>query len=338
MRKNGNWRGFSAFVLAALLCTGCGASDGNVTATGMAEDMFSENGAYDAEGGAYPESISGEAADLLQTEDVGIRDARKIIREVSLEVETREFEELVRDLETRVRELGGYVESMDTFNGSSFSDSRRMRSADMTVRIPSDKTDSFLEKVSDAGNIVRRSESTDDVTLSYVDMESRRNTLRTEQNRLLEFLDRAENVEEIITLEERLSEVRYQLESMESKLRTIDNLVDYSTIHMNISEVKDLTPEAEPTVRERISEGFLQNVGKIQKGATDFAVWLLVSIPYLIIWGAGIAVPVVLLRRHRRKKRQKLEEQLQRPAPVWQEKQPQPAPDEKNDGPEKREE
>ncbi len=335
--KNWKWKGLSAFVLAALLCAGCGASDGNETAAGMTEDTFSENGSFDAGGSVYLESVSTEEADLPTNDHVGIRDDRKIIREVSLEVETREFGELVSTLETRVRELGGYVESMDTYNGSSYSGSHRLRSADMTVRIPADRTDSFLEKVSDTGNIVRRSESTDDVTLSYVDMESRRNTLRTEQNRLLEFLDRAENVEEIITLEERLSEVRYQLESMESKLRTIDNLVDYSTIHMNISEVKDLTPEAEPTVWGRISEGFLQNVDKIRNSLTDFAVWILVNIPYLVIWGIVIAAFVLLLRRHGRKKRKKLEEQLRRPAPVLGESQRQNAPGEGDGETEKRE-
>lgn len=324
----------SIFLLAALLCTGCGASDGAQTTVSMQADRAPANGSYDMGGSNYSDSKLMEEADMAANDSAGIQDNRKIIREVDLDIETREFEELMSALETRVRELGGYVESMDTYNGSRYSDSRGMRSSNMTVRIPSEKTDIFLEDVAEAGNIVRRSVSTDDVTLSYVDMESRRNTLRTEQTRLLEFLDRAETVEDIITLEQRLSEVRYQLESMESQLRTIDNLVDYSTVHMSISEVKDLTPEAEPAVWQRISEGFLQSVENIRDGLTDFSVWFLVNIPYLIIWGILIAVLVVLVRKQRRKRRRKLEEQLRNPAPASRGYQ-QNMPVQRNDGPER---
>ena len=66
----------------------------------------------------------------------------------------------------------------------------------------------------------------------------------------------------IITLEDRMSTVRYQLESMESQLRTYDNMVDYSTVHMNIQEVKELTPviEEEETAWERFVNGFKESL------------------------------------------------------------------------------
>ena len=53
----------------------------------------------------------------------------------------------------------------------------------------------------------------DDVTLRYVDVDSHKKALETEQERLLALLEKAENVEDIITIENRLSDVRYELEN-----------------------------------------------------------------------------------------------------------------------------
>lgn len=304
---------------AAALCTGCGAAKDGV---GFAQtaDISTTAESYNM-GGSFYEEESGvdasyDSADYGNgTDSTGLLAGRKLIKTVELEVETKEFEQTMSVLETQIQELGGYVESMDTYNGSSYSGYSANRNAHLTVRIPGEKLSGFLKTMADIGNIVRRYDNVEDVTLSYVDMESRRNTLRTEQSRLLEFLDKAETIEEIITIEQRLSEVRYQLESMESQLRTIDNLVDYSTVELSISEVKELTPVEEPTVWERISEGFGESLLSIGHGALEFGIWFLVHIPYLVIWGVIIAVIVLIIRKHCRKKRQKLEEQLKRNAP-----------------------
>lgn len=329
MRKNerdmsrGTERWFygSRVLLPALLiflCTGCGAASDRAEGLQTA-DVYQNGGSYNMGGSAYEEAGNEKTSyDSASGDNTAISEGRKLIRTVDLEVETREFEQTMSVLETQIQELGGYVERMNTYNGSSYSGYGSSRSADLKVRIPEEKLGGFLDTVADIGNIVRRQDNVEDVTLSYVDMESRRNTLRTEQSRLLEFLDRAENIEEIITIEQRMSEVRYQLESMESQLRTLDNLVDYSTVEISISEVKELTQAKEPTVWERISEGFGESLLNIGHGALEFGIWFLVHIPYLLIWGAVIAAAVLSIRRHRRKKRRRLEEQLQMKAPVEQ--------------------
>lgn len=314
-------KGITVLLLAAaVLLAGCGAP---MDGAGFAQktDVNTTAGTYSMGGSAYEEETGLESS--YDSADYGndagntaLLEGRKLIKTVELEMETREFGETMSALETQIQELGGYVESMDTYNGSSYSGYSSNRSAHLTVRIPGEKLDVFLKTAADAGNIVRRYDNVEDVTLSYVDMESRRNTLRTEQSRLLEFLDRAENIEEIITIEQRLSEVRYQLESMESQLRTIDNLVDYSTVEISISEVKELTPAEEPTVWERISEGFGESLLAIGHGTLEFGIWFLVHIPYLVVWGVMIAAVALVIRKHRRKKRKKLEEQLKVNAPA----------------------
>lgn len=316
MKKSEKRKLVWVFVLAMLLCTGCGASGGGTKDAMTAETNSAPGASYTM--GISEEYVGSESADMAPSAESGraeISDGRKLIETVNLEVETKEFEELMGVLNGRIQELGGYVEDLDTYNGSSYSGTRGMRSANLTVRIPAGQLDDFINTVSDNGNIVRHSGNIKDVTLSYVDMESRRNTLRTEQSRLLEFLDRAETIEEIITIEERLSEVRYQLESMESQLRALDNQIDFSTIHINISEVQDLTPVVEPTVWKRISEGFGESVADIGDGMLEFGIWFLVHIPYLVIWGIVLALIVLCWRRHRVKKQKKLEERLRTSAP-----------------------
>lgn len=304
-----------AGLLAAMLLTGCGAAgmdwaspeavaNGSASAggsSGSTGGYYEEYGmaAYDT---GYAEEIQLEAE--MTTGDISAQmqnnaalNNRKLIRTVSMEVETKEYDALLSTLEEEVRGRGGYIENMDSYNGSSYSYYRSSRYANLTLRIPKEQLDSFLEMVSDIGNVVRRSDNVEDVTLSYVDMESRRNALRTEQDRLLQLLEQAESIEDIIKIEDRLSNVRYQLESMESQLRTIDNQVDYSTVYMNVSEVQELTPVVERTVWERISDGFVRSLEDIGDGAVEAAIWFVVNIPYLIIWAVVIVVVVILIRR-----------------------------------------
>lgn len=303
-------------LLAAILFTGCGSADGGAPKmTTDSMDSMKSDLNYNAGGGVYSEEAASDY-DMDYSTDIstesgtgGLLDDRKLIQNVRLEVETKEFEQLMTSLETQVQEMGGYIESMETYNGSSYSDYSGSRYAQITFRVPKGHLNGFLQTVSDISNVVRRYENVEDVTLSYVDMESRRNTLRTEQSRLLEFLDRAETVEEIIALEERLSEVRYQLESMESQLRTIDNLVDYSTVEINVSEVRELTPVEleEPSVWERIGKGFTGSLRDIGGDAQETLIWFVTHLPYLVIWALVILLLVICGKKMRAKQLRKKE-------------------------------
>lgn len=242
--------------------------------------------------------------------------SRKLIKTVNMQVETREFDVMVDTLTGKVTGLGGYIERMDTYNGSSYSDYRNKRNASMTIRIPKDKLEEFLGTVSDIGNVVSRSDYVEDVTLTYVDLESHKEVLEAEQERLLAFLEQAETVEDMITLESRLSQVRYQLESMESQLRTFDNQVDYSTVYLDIDEVKELTPvvEEEPGRLERMAEGFMKSLKNIGEGILDLCTWLVIHLPYLLLCVIVILVIIFGIKgtiEHSRKKRAKKLEKMQ---------------------------
>ncbi len=256
---------------------------------------------------------SAEAADNTVTEEGAVSvttTERKLIKNVDMNVETREYDKLLSAVENKVTELGGYIESLDAYNGSSYYNYRSTRNANMTIRIPKERLEEFLNTVSDLGNVTSRSENVQDVTLTYVDLQSHRDALQTEQERLLQLLEQAESIEDIITIEQRLSDVRYQLESMESQLRSYDNQVDYSTVYLYIDEVEVYTPVEEETAWERISTGFLDSLKSIGEGMKEAAIWFVIHIPYLVIWAIVIAVIVLILKKIRKRtKRIRAEEQ-----------------------------
>lgn len=229
---------------------------------------------------------------------VALPQDRKLIRTISMSAETEELETLLTAMEEKIAELGGYVESREVYNGSAYA-TRRYRHADLTIRIPADKVDSFVEHVSGVSNVVSSNENIEDVTLTYVDTESRVKALETERDRLLELMEQAQNMSELLEIESRLTDVRYQLESVASQLKTLENQVSYATVHLNISEVQEYTPVAEKTTWQRIAEGFVDSLEGIWEGAVELFVWVLANSPYLVIFG-GLGFGFVMLLRKRK--------------------------------------
>lgn len=273
-----------------------------------ASEVSAESGFGMTEG--YDSAENAQDTGNTVPEETAATTDRKLIKTVNMDVETREYDKLLSAVENKVAELGGYIESLDAYNGSTYYSYRSTRNANLTIRIPKDRLEEFQNTVSELGNVTSRSENVQDVTLTYVDLQSHRDALRTEQERLLQLLEQAESVEDIITIEQRLSDVRYQLESMESQLRSYDNRVDYSTVYLYIDEVEVYTPVEEETVWERISTGFVDSLKNIGEGLKEAAIWFVIHIPYLVIWAIVIAVIVLILKKiKKRTKRIRTEEQ-----------------------------
>ena len=225
--------------------------------------------------------------------------SRKLIKTVNILAETEDFDTLVPGLQKQVEALGGYIEYISVYDVHSYyveDQQVKQRCANVTARVPKEKLDGFLAQVGEQTNITRRSENVEDVTLQYVDLESHKKALVTEQERLLALMEKAETVEDIIAIEGRLSEVRYQLESMESQLRTYDNRIDYSTVELSITEVRKYSPPQEATVWQRIQSGFMKSLDDIGFGIRDFAIRFVIDIPYIVLWLAVIAVAVIVVR------------------------------------------
>lgn len=254
-----------------------------------------------------------ETADTGVTSENGleaqVENGRKLIRTVSLSLETKEFDSVLTNLSTKTTELGGYIET-SSVNGNSYSH-HSTRYASYVIRIPADKLNEFVEVVSELGNVTQKNESVEDVTLRYIDVESHKKALETEQERLLELLSKAENMEEILTIESKLSDIRYEIENYESQLKTMDNQIDYSTVSVYIDEVERVTDTGEKGFFEEIKERFGNSLYIVARGIRGLVIGILGSLPILIVCGGVIAVVVIVVRKILKKRNMRKEDRTQ---------------------------
>lgn len=218
---------------------------------------------------------------------------RKLIKTVWLTVETENYTELMRAIEGKVDALGGYIEEME----SNTPTSGKHRYASMTVRIPADRLAEFTEQVENSANVIWRNQNQKDITTTYVDTQARRDALEVEQERLLELLAQAENLNEILEIESRLTDVRYELESIESTLRSYDNQVDYATVHLDVEEVEVLTvvEEEEPGFWEKIGDGFIKSAKGVWNAIKSIFSALVIALPYLVVILLPPAIVLIII-------------------------------------------
>ena len=258
--------------------------------------------------GKSDESLS-DTTDSLDGKDVQEQQTeRKLIRTVNMDLETLEFDSLIAFVLQRAKEQGGYVESSSINGNRYYYDNNRY--ANLTIRIPEAKLDTFIELLGNTATITYKSEQAEDITLQYVDTQSRIKTLQVEQEKLFELLEKADTLDAIIMLENRMSEVRYQLENYAARLRVYDNQVSYSTVHLSINEVKRITAAQEETFAEKLQNGFMNSLYEIQDGFLDFVIWLVSNCIYLLFWAVVFVVAVFVVRKkfHKRKLVKQLKE------------------------------
>lgn len=263
------------------------------------EDSSTDSGSAElSQEAVLSQEVSNPATDPARTSDEAAPIEHKLIRNVSMHLETREFDALTKSISDAVTFFGGYMEQSDVSGNSLYwSDERSSRCSNLTARIPENKLDAFLTEVSGQGNVTYKNESVQDVTLQYTDITSRKKTLQMEQDRLWELLGKAESIDAVIALEARLSEVRYQLESIESQLRTLDNQIVYSTVYLSIQEVQVLTSTDPDTIPVRIQKGLSRSFNTLKISSVDFLVWFISSLPILAVFAVLVFIAVIILKK-----------------------------------------
>ncbi len=320
-----------AGIITAIVLSGCGSSKssegsyrnfagGEPAAVAESAEAYSDDYAYDSYedyDGYEAEMVTEEATapdsgSTAQVNEDDVKESaesegskRMLIKTVHMEVESEDIDNMVKNVEKRVDELGGYVENMSV-NNQKYSNSET-KTADITARVPVEKLDQFVNEVEGQTNVLSRSSNAEDVTLRYVDMQARMDSLQTEYDRISELLKEADNLDNIIELENRLTDIRYEMQSYGSQMKAMKNQATYSTIYLNVRQVIEYTPvvEKEKTRLERMSEGFIQNCKKVGNGVLDFFVGLVVALPVLLIWAVVIAIIVIFIKFLVRKSREK---------------------------------
>lgn len=308
---------------AAILFTACGA--GEAMADSMAGgvnkgfDYYSFDAAESVMTSAPTMQMAPSMAAGSANKESGVRDSeapandalaqRKIIRTMRIMAETKAFDAATAAIEQLCADLGGYIESSSRSGGSiRYSSSVVARSASYTLRIPAEKLDAFRAGMSGDINVVDESSKISDITDQYFDVDTRIATLKIEEERLLEMLEKATELEYLITLEQRLSEVRYEIESYTGTLRRYDSQVAYSTVNLTLDEVVEYTEviEAPKSFGEQLGVAFRESWSDFADGCRDFAIWFVYAIPTLMVLAVIAAVIVggilLLVRRSNRRR------------------------------------
>ena len=305
----------TAVMAAALLLGllgGCGSKNLSMEADTARSDVYADGGISYEMAMAAPAGMSGAGSNgksAADTASIPLPENRKWVITMSLTAETENLTDAMGLLAEKIQASGGYVESQ-SISGTAVN-SGRSPSAYITVRIPAEQLDSFVEDVSGMTNVVSSSRYVEDITLRYTDTEGRVKALKTEEARLLELMEQAETMSDLLEIEGRLTEVRYQLENYTSTLRLYDNQVDYATLDLTLREVEKFTPPEKQGFWQKVTSGLADSIVDLGQGIVDFVAWVLIELPYLVLVGLLGWLLVFLTRRSIKKRRAKKAQKTQ---------------------------
>jgi TolA-binding protein len=222
----------------------------------------------------------------------------KVITTIFLGFETTEFENSLERMYALIEENKGYISSSNIYFRNYY-DTQRMRSGEFAIRIPRDKVNQFKNQISDIGNLVNESSSKEDVTTYYTDTESRLKVLEIKESRLLSLLEKAEKIEDIIALENQLSQVISEKEELKKTLVSLDDRIDYSTVNLSLEEVRKIstTETKETSFVDRIGNAFNNSLYQFRRSAENFAVSLVYNLPFLLVLLIIIIIIYKIIRK-----------------------------------------
>ena len=234
----------------------------------------------------------------------------KIIRQGELNIQTEQFDQSVEALNQLTASCGGYFESASVYGGGS-RDANARRRGEYVVRVPAERYDHFLSSTGQLGYVTSKSESSQDVGERYYDTEARLKTQRTKQERLLALLERSETMEDIIALENALSEVEYQIEQYSSELNRYDALVGFSTFYVYLNVVGRVTEEVGETASlgQRMAAGVQASFLGLGQGFQDLLIWMSYNLVLVVILAVVIAAGAVAGRRYWKDLRKKKDQE-----------------------------
>ena len=275
--------------LALILCLLLSACSASENLGNDQNDHYNNNGGFEI----------GEDNEIDSENPVNVQ---KLIKTVFIDLETLNYSETISAVKSRCSFYNGYIQESVEEGKNLYSDS--LRTAEIIIRIPSEKLNDFLDDVTLLGNVLQTVVNTEDVTDAYFDIETRLEALNIKKSTYMALLDETKDITEIVSLTDALSDVIYEIESLTTKLNKYDSLVDYSTVTIKIIEVEELDPNVEISFIDEIKDTFISSVDSLislLKGLFICAVALIpfMSIPLLIL---GLILIISKIKKKNNKK------------------------------------
>ncbi|WDV47301.1 DUF4349 domain-containing protein [Clostridiaceae bacterium M8S5] len=230
--------------------------------------------------------ISGEADKAPIKEDSidnnkEVKSKRKLIKNVDLAIEVSDFDEAKKQIESHMQELGGFIEN----SSERVKSSQNAKNGDMVIRVPVKYIDNATKFIQDLGRTIRIDTSVDDITKNYLDVNSEVENLKIQEERLREVLKKAEKVEEILKIEDELRRIRTEINKKTQVLKKWDDLVQYSTIHLDIEQAfysNNKIASNDDNIWNRAKEGFVLNINRIIHFFQNLFIGIISGLPVII--------------------------------------------------------
>lgn len=254
-----------AIIVVLLLLSAC-QSEANRDMSQMS--MASEEADY----------YEGEAQKLSDSDQVPVETERKLIRTAEIRFQVENLEASSKKIEALTQQFSGFITGMYQSNN------RYTIHNNLTIRVPADNLDRFLEAIEEESVYTDRKQITaQDVTEEFLDISTRLETKKAVRDRYISILrERAQSVKDILDAEEKIRVIQEEIESIEGRLKYINNRTTLSTVNVELyQEVEYVAPPNthEKSFFTKLKDGFVNGWSLI----LDLAVGLVTIWPILLI-------------------------------------------------------
>ncbi len=291
------------FLISTLLVVLAACSSSDEKASYESADSSSDKGmsnevSGDADGEMENEVATEDSSESKTEAPVAATD-RMIIHQASLSVNVKELDKAQSNIEKKVDQYGGYIVESNVYQEDDQTSSGRM-----IVRIPEKNFEKFLlEAEGVAAEVLERNVTGQDVTEQYVDLESRVKSKRAVEERLLDFMSKAQKTEDLLKISADLSEVQEEIEVMVGKMKYLENQTSFSTIELSMYENRVVVPEIESkelNTWEKTKKQLATSTNSLLSAGSALIVFFIGNLPVLLLLGAiGFIVFWIIKRRLR---------------------------------------
>ena len=285
-------------VLAATLAllvvaAGCsGSSGGDAQSATAGGDLAEEAGAETEAASNGDAEFQGQSADYQANQ-------REVIRTGAVSVRVNSYDDARRNLTQATRELGGYV--ADSSEQVHSRGNRTWTTGKVVLRVPKENFSALLSQAKGAGVVQEASTNQQDVTDKLVDIDARLSNLRAQRDRLRDLYEQANDTEDVLAVQERLSEVQSEIERLEAQRKSLKQQVAYSTITVTMNEPRPDREEPETTEQSWHETGllsaFIASVHGVEVVLRSLSVAAALGLPYVLAFGVPLGGGYALWRR-----------------------------------------
>lgn len=228
--------------------------------------------------------------------------ALKIIREANLTMETEQYDDDMQALRALVEENAGFITSNEEWGSGEYT-----RHMILNIRVPASSLDSFMERAKAIGSVISSAITETDVTDRYTDTERRLKAYQKQYDRVLDMMDQAQTVDELIQIESELSRLELNIEDCQGALNYWDERIQYSAVTIYVDEVKRAAQEDQP-LGLQMQNALEDSWETFTENAKETLVNTYAALPYIVTWlivlviVGGVVLVVVLTRRRKKRK------------------------------------